>query len=311
MGCKLEWMQPTLLYEIKMKRELAIYVDHLRRDFNDFSQKVKTAGFDYICTQDSIEWINMKNSERERIIKKTREKLEMIKLKNLAHHSCPILFSLDREQKKAIKYHLKIIEEIKDWRISFWVLHNRSIKDESEPWRKLEEIGKDKFDKLVCYVLKEICQYASQYKISIALENTPYRYSKSVKDILEIIEKVNQPNLGICFDSGHSNICNLSLKREILSCKNKLFTTHFHDNMGNRKKVSITDKNISKYDLHLVPGLGIINWVEVNKTLDEINYKYPVAFEGIGGIENEDELLEITVKLWRIFEKLSLKTGGA
>ena len=43
----------------------------------------------------------------------------------------------------------------------------------------------------------------------------------------------------------------------------------------------------------------------MNKILDKIDYKYPVVFEGIRGIENEDELLEITVKLWRSFEKLS------
>lgn len=290
-----------------MGRELGLYIDQCRKDFYKFIEKVKMAGFDYVCTQDSIEWFKLEKNRREEIIRKTREKMESMNLKNLAHHSCPILFPLEKNQKEAIEYHIEIIEEIKNWGISFWVLHNRSIKDEAKPWEKLEKTGKDKFDKLVCYVLKEICQYSSQYNISIALENVPYPYTKSVKDILEIIEKVDEPNLGICFDSGHSNICGLSIKEEILSAGNKLLTTHFHDNFGNEEKIQITDENISKYDLHLMPGLGTINWIEVNQALNYTGYKYPVVFEGIKGIDNEDELLELTVKIWRIFEKLSVK----
>jgi sugar phosphate isomerase/epimerase len=286
-------------------RKLGIYVDHTRDDFEIFVKKVKNSGFDYIATQDSIEFLNLSDFERLKFIEKTRNICEKIGLKNIAHHSCPVLLSIDQNQKENLKKQFKYIDEIKNLDISFWVLHTRSIKDIERPWIEIEKIGLEKFDKIFCYVLKEICQYATQCKISIALENTPYPYTKKVVDILGIIEKVSMENLGICFDSGHSHISTDSIYDELEKTEKKLFTTHFHDNLGNEEKVFIDDKNISKYDLHLIPGLGIINWIKVNKILDKIDYKYPVVFEGIRRIENEDELLEITVKLWRSFEKLS------
>ncbi|MCM8777777.1 MAG: sugar phosphate isomerase/epimerase [Candidatus Omnitrophica bacterium] len=286
-------------------RKLAIYIDQTRKNFFDFIKKVKEAGFDYICFQDSELWMKLNKRERLKKIEKINNLCKKINLIILAYHSCPVLLSLEENQKDNFKQHFDYIDELKNFGIYFWVLHNRSIKDEEKPWIKIKEIGKKKFDKLTSFVLKELCQYACQYNISIALENVPYLYTKKISDILEIIEKVDEENLGVCFDSGHSNICNLDLKKEILLCKDKLFTTHFHDNFGNRKKVFIDDKNISKYDLHLVPGLGTINWIEVNKTLNKIGYNYPVVFEGIKGINNEEELLKITVKLWRSFEKLT------
>jgi sugar phosphate isomerase/epimerase len=289
-----------------MFRKLGIYINQMGSNFDAFTEDVKSAGFDYICTQDSQEWFNLKGSERERIIKRTREKIESLGLKNLAHHSNPILFPLDKDQKEAIRYQTRIIEEIKDWGISFWVLHNRAIKEDPSPWKSLESVGKEKFDELVRLVLKEVCQYASQYKISIALENIPFPYVKRISDIMEVIEGLSEPNLGICFDSGHCNISGLSLQEEMLLAGGKLLTTHFHDNFGNPENEAIDSTNISKYDLHLMPGLGTINWVELNRILNKINYKNPVAFEGIRGMEGKD-LLGTTVKMWRTFENLSLK----
>jgi len=286
-------------------RKLGIYVDHMRNDFEVFIKKVKNSGFDYIATQDSTELLNLSQCERLKIIEKSRNVYEKIGLRNIAHHSCPVLLSINQDQRENLKKQFEYIEEIKNFGISFWVLHNRSIKDEETPWIEIEKIGLAKFDKIFCFVLKELCQYANQYKISIALENIPFPYVKRIDDILEIIEKVSTENLGICFDSGHSHISTNSVYDELWKTGEKLFTTHFHDNLGNEKNVVIDNKNIPKYDLHLIPGLGTINWIKVNKILDKIDYKYPVVFEGIKGIEDQQDLLGITVKLWRSFEKLS------
>jgi len=286
-------------------RRLGIYVDHMRNDFETFIEKVKNSGFDYIATQDSIELLNLNQCERLKIIEKSRNVYEKIGLRNIAHHSCPVLLSINQDQRENLKKQFEYIEEIKNLGISVWVLHSRSIKDIEQPWIEIEKIGLKKFDKIFCFVLKELCQYATQYKISIALENIPYPYVKKISDILEIIEMVDESNLGICFDSGHSHISTDSVYDELEKTEKKLFTTHFHDNLGNEKKVFIDDKNISKYDLHLIPGLGTINWIKVNDILNKIDYRYPVVFEGIKGIEDQNDLLEITVKLWRSFEKLS------
>jgi len=294
--------------EAEMKRELAIYVNQLDSDFEEFVNLAAEAGFECLCTQDSIEWLDLSKEERMRKIGNTKETVEKHGLKFLAHHSNPILLP-DLDVKNSVEYLKKRIDELKELGISFYVLHNRSISDEAKPWRVIEKIGKDKFDKITVEVLKQVCDYALKYNISIALENLPYPYVKKVDDIFEIIEMVNRENLGICFDIGHSNISTESVYEELRKTGKKLFTTHFHDNFGIKEKVKITDENIGKYDRHLMPGLGIINWVEVNRVLDEIGYKYPVAFEGIRGIEDKKDLLNITVKLWRTFESFA-KGGG-
>ncbi len=286
-----------------MQRELGIYIDHMCKDFERFIKNISEAGFGYICTQDSIDYLNFSKEDRIKRIFETKEIGEKYGLKFLAHHSCPILLpSLD--VKESVNYLKNFIDELKNWGLSFYVIHARSIKNKAKPWKIIENIGKERFDKISVEVLKDVCDYAYKYNISIALENLPYPYVNRVKYILEIIEKVERENLGICFDSGHSNISTESVYEEIEKSGTKLFTTHFHDNLGNKNKVDIDDENISRYDLHLVPGLGTINWIEINRILDKIGYRYPVVFEGIKGIEKEKDLLEITVKLWRSFEKL-------
>ncbi|MCD6408243.1 sugar phosphate isomerase/epimerase [bacterium] len=294
--------------EGNIKRELAIYVNQLDSDFEGFVNLAAEAGFEYLCTQDSIEWLDLSKKERMRKIGNTKETVEKHGLKFLAHHSNPILLP-DLDVKKSVEYLKNFIDELKEWEISFYVLHNRSIKDEAKPWRVIEEIGKEKFDEITAEVLKEVCDYASKFNISIALENLPYPYVKKIEEIFEIIEMVERENLGICFDSGHSYISTHSVYEELRKTGDRLFTTHFHDNFGCPEEVEVTDENIDKWDRHLMPGLGIINWVEINKILNEIGYKYPVAFEGIRGIEDKEDLLNITVKLWRTFESFA-KEGG-
>jgi len=56
-------------------RELGIYVDHTRDDFEIFVKKVKNSGFDYIATQDSIEFLNLSDFERLKFIEKNKKYL--------------------------------------------------------------------------------------------------------------------------------------------------------------------------------------------------------------------------------------------
>ncbi len=285
-----------------MRRELGIYVNQISADFEEFIEKASVAGFKYLATQDSIEWLSLSKAERRKKIAETKKLCEKYSLKFIAHHSNPILLpSLNVEE--SFCYLRNLVEEISNWEISFYVLHHRSIQGIANPWTIIENVGKEKFDRATVEVLKRICDYAARFKISLALENLPYPYAKSVDDILEVIDMVNRENLGICFDSGHSHIATDSVYEELEKAGKKLLTTHFHDNRGNNGEI-VDEVNVSNYDLHLVPGLGIIDWISVNEILDKIHYTYPVVFEGIRGIENHGKLLEIVVMLWRSFENL-------
>ena len=67
--------------EVEMKRELAIYVNQLDSDFERFINLAAEAGFECLCTQDSIEWLDLSKEERMRKIENTKETVEKHGLK--------------------------------------------------------------------------------------------------------------------------------------------------------------------------------------------------------------------------------------
>lgn len=146
--------------------------------------------------------------------------------------------------------------------------------------------------------LKEICRRAQVYGLSVTIENLPVGcladFDTDVSNLLEIIKEVDEPNLGICFDSGHAFISGVNLHQEILKAGRYLLETHFHDNIG-----MISDRNIIN-DLHQPVGIGRINWLEVIAGLKKINFINPVIFE----IGCEENTLRINRSNWERFSKL-------
>ncbi|MDO9541086.1 MAG: sugar phosphate isomerase/epimerase [Kiritimatiellia bacterium] len=144
-------------------------------------------------------------------------------------------------------------------------------------------------------VLKVLCQEAKKHSLSLTIENLPIGcladLGTTAEDLLKIIKEVNEPNLGICFDSGHGFIAGLDLYREIIKAGGKLFDTHFHDNFGR-----ISGAN-SINDLHQPVGIGRINWLDVIAALEKINFKNPVVFE----MDNNPDTLSANKRNWEWF----------
>ncbi|UCH01523.1 MAG: sugar phosphate isomerase/epimerase, partial [Candidatus Bathyarchaeota archaeon] len=122
--------------------------------------------------------------------------------------------------------------------------------------------------------LGKIVDRTQDHSVKIALENLPDyegkgRVASRVVDLIEIIEKVGSQNVGICVDTGHTNITKhqnlakklkMSLEDEIMQAGKYLCTLHINDNNG-------------KEDIHLVPGDGNIEWALVIRSLRQVNYK--------------------------------------
>jgi len=159
-------------------------------------------------------------------------------------------------------------------------------------------VSVEDFKKLNIYVLKEICNRAKKYSLTVTIENLPAGclcdFGTTVLDLLKIIKEVDEENLGICFDSGHANISGLNIYEEIIKAGKYLKETHFHDNIGR-----ICDKNIIN-DMHQPVGIGNINWIKVIFALEKIEYKFPVDFE----ISSDLETAEINIKNWNRFNKV-------
>jgi len=115
-----------------------------------------------------------------------------------------------------------------------------------------------------CKILEEICRYADEKNVEIALENNSTL--KNMEFILGLVRAVDMPNLGICIDTGHANLGDLGAGRAIRMAGKKLFTTHLQDNFG-------------KQDDHTAPGLGTIDWDDVFQAIKEIGYNRTLMLE--------------------------------
>ncbi|MFQ6095795.1 MAG: sugar phosphate isomerase/epimerase family protein [Candidatus Bathyarchaeia archaeon] len=115
--------------------------------------------------------------------------------------------------------------------------------------------------------LNEIVAKAEDLGVKVALENMiekeERRFGSRVADLIEIIEGVGSSHLGICLDTGHTNLIpkpDVSLEEEIIRAGEKLWTLHVHDNDG-------------RMDYHWPPGEGKIDWSKVVRGLRRANYR--------------------------------------
>lgn len=115
-----------------------------------------------------------------------------------------------------------------------------------------------------CQILEQVCQYAAEKNVRIALENSSTL--KNMEFIMELARSVDAPNLGICVDTGHANLGDLGAPRAIRMAGSLLLTTHLQDNLGER-------------DDHMPPGMGVIDWKEVFRALNEIGYEGTLMLE--------------------------------
>jgi L-ribulose-5-phosphate 3-epimerase len=112
--------------------------------------------------------------------------------------------------------------------------------------------------------------------VGIALENLvdkggepngmPRRnYCSTPEELVELIDTLNHPLFGACWDTGHANRQGLH-QSAIRELGKRLKVTHINDNDG-------------KEDLHMLPYTGTIDWKEVMTSLDAIGYEGDFTYE--------------------------------
>lgn len=110
--------------------------------------------------------------------------------------------------------------------------------------------------------LNEIVKYAMDSDILIGLENKEatdkLTLGTTSKELIDIINSINNDNIGIVFDIGHANLtCNgnqKKLEKYFEDLKKYIIHFHIHDNFG-------VDNGKYNGDLHLCPGDGNINYM--------------------------------------------------
>ena len=152
------------------------------------------------------------------------------------------------------------------------------------------ELAKKLTFELMCDLLPD-CE---KYGVTICLENMPFRKHRisTMDRIVEVLEMVNHPMAGICFDTGHSLMFGHDLGDMARMAAPYLKCLHVHDNDGER-------------DAHQLPyyegGQG--NWDSFVTALAQIGYNGVLNLECMGNIP------DVPFDLRLHYERLTWGTG--
>ncbi len=131
---------------------------------------------------------------------------------------------------------------------------------------------------------------AAKAGIGIAIENMPRPPFNDPELLLHLLDLLGDDSLfGICLDTGHARINDLDIPAVICRLGKRLRTTHIHDNHG-------------RYDEHLPPYLGDIEWDKVMPAFRESGYEGAFNFELPQTTRNipavfHDDIIRYTYKL--------------
>lgn len=124
----------------------------------------------------------------------------------------------------------------------------------------------DKMNLLAFESVSQLIGAAEVTGVGLALENMlPGHPGCEIKHILETVERINSPSLGVCFDSGHAHVCG-NMKEFMRAVGEHMINIHMQDNDGTR-------------DMHLQPPYGTTDWRAFAEVLDEVNYRRPITIE--------------------------------
>lgn len=117
----------------------------------------------------------------------------------------------------------------------------------------------------------EMGELAARCGARIAAENLFAIPDKNVfgccaEDLLWLMDKLNDPIFGVCWDFGHANRANVDHLESLRQIMPYLRATHVHDN----KKRS---------DDHFMPFFGNVPWKEILPELTRLGYKGDLNFE--------------------------------
>lgn len=136
-------------------------------------------------------------------------------------------------------------------------------------WRKSDDTFYEDFDEFVdvnANAIQPIVEEAEKYGVTVLSENLLWGASIYPKAISDLVSAVNSPSFGWCYDTGHAKSHGLSAT-DLIGLPNVPLSLHIHDNLG------------MKWDEHLIPGDGMINWKEFLDVLLAIGYKGEFVLE--------------------------------
>jgi sugar phosphate isomerase/epimerase len=121
-----------------------------------------------------------------------------------------------------------------------------------------DRVSREEAEKWTLDCVRECARVTQGLKIGFTLEplnRYETNFINTVAEGIQFIKKVNLPNMGVLIDTFHMNIEEVSIYESIVEAKD--YITHVH----------LADSN------RWAPGSGHLDFAQVVKTLEKINYK--------------------------------------
>jgi sugar phosphate isomerase/epimerase len=135
-------------------------------------------------------------------------------------------------------------------------------------------------------VLKPLADHAFALKVGLLIEPEPGLLLETTDQYLEVMERVDNPAIGLNFDVGHAYCMSEDLPKQI--AKMARYTRHYH----------VEDIAASRVHHHMIPGTGAIDFDEVFKAIGKTGYDgwitvelYPAVDDPNGAAEKARDYL--------------------
>lgn len=134
------------------------------------------------------------------------------------------------------------------------------------PRMRYDNVVKRVIDLNIRY-LRGMGKLAEDHGVIVAVENCvePW-FCSSPLDLLYLIEAVGSESVEACVDTGHFNVNSIDPAEAIKLLSGHVAATHIHDNNG-------------RYDQHLPPLLGSVDWRETLKAFTDAGFAGPLIYE--------------------------------
>ena len=117
---------------------------------------------------------------------------------------------------------------------------------------------------------KRIVDRAEQIGVNVAVENM--RGAQAIARVAWVLEQIDSPRLGLCFDNGmhHARLLHTPEAELLARLGHRLMSLHLSDNHGMRGE-------------HLLPFDGTVDWPAQMKAIAETGYRGPTTLEAENG----------------------------
>ena len=122
--------------------------------------------------------------------------------------------------------------------------------------------------------LQRFVKTAEKFGVGIAVENLPVFpddkevlfFSSHYEDLIQVVDTLNSPYIGICWDTGHANLMKFNQGDALREIGSRLKILHLNSNLGNA-------------DVHTALAIGTVKWADVMPALVEIGFTGPLTQE--------------------------------